>query len=250
MADPFTQLSTSVGYYATDPRRRDEMYRAAARLRDQTFVEEQLSPYEMYLRDTAEGYKSKLSEAQEKYNKWKEIWDYRFEQAERMYQSQWEYEKELADWTMAGGRSPTGERIPKPQRRNSSRLAAGWGRVSAYGPMSDKYGGAFIDPSKYFDFRTGKRKTWEEIISGDTSKRGNKFMAAQEAEQAMITEMDFLEAQDSYSKYQQQYDAAVQALAERNKKAKEEFLANKARLLETAKGVSGYSGATYIEKPL
>jgi hypothetical protein len=75
-------------------------------------------------------------------------------------------------------------------------------------------------------------------------------MAAQEAEEAMITEMDFLEAQDSYSKYQQQYDAAVQALAERNKKAKEEFLANKARLLETAKGVSGYSGATYIEKPL
>jgi hypothetical protein len=250
MADPFTQLSTSVGYYATDPRRRDEMYRAAARLRDQTFVEEQLSHYELYLQETAEGYKTKLPEVEEKYNKWKEIWDYRFEQAERMYQSQAEYEKELADWAAAEGRSPTGERIPKPQRRTSGGLDAGWGRVSAYGPMSDKYGNAYIDPSKYFDFRTGKRKTWEEIIAGDTSKRGNKFMAAQEAEQAMITELDFQEVQSNYSKYQQQFDAALQALAERNKKAKEEFLANKAKLLETARGVSGYSGATYIEKPL
>lgn len=250
MADPFTQLSTSVGYYATDPRRRDEMYRAAARLREQTFVEEQLSPYEMYLRDTAEGYKTKLPEVEEKYNKWKEIWDYRFQQAEAIYQTEDEYNQAVENWMKSGGLSATGERIPKPKRRTSYRGWFGGPRISAYGPMASKYGGGFIDASKFFDFNTGKRKTWEEIIASDTSRRGNKFMAAQEAEQAMITEMDYKEVLDNYSKYQQQFDAALQALAERNKKAKEEFLANKAKLLETAKGVSGYSGATYIEKPL
>ena len=115
----------------------------------------------------------------------------------------------------------------------------------------------FMDPiskkavllSSVLDMQTGQRKTFEEILKGDTSKRGNIFDMGQLANNFLESSRKVSDYEKSYSSYEQNFANESSLLEKRNEEARKIFLDNKAKKL-SALEASAYRQPTYTENPL
>jgi len=245
-------------------------YAAIAKIRNRQFKEEQLGSLGTFYRDTAAGYQKKLQESAKEMQKWKDIWDNRFARAEEQYLSAYrdavykdkfqnkniELRKQqamtgsndplMAEWDafQAAKTVEDMERLYgtkyRPNVANTGMLA--YAKDSAYNQGQTVVLGRILDA-------TGKRKSYEDIIKGDTSARGNRFLLAQEADQMMRNQFDYDDINQTYTSYQSRFDAEQAALAKRNEEARARFLEEKNQALMAAEA-SAYRGASYTEKPL
>ena len=97
--------------------------------------------------------------------------------------------------------------------------------------------------------QTGQRKTFEEILKGDTSKRGNIFDMGQLANNFLESSRKVSDYEKSYSSYEQNFANESSLLEKRNEEARKIFLDNKAKKL-SALEASAYRQPTYTENPL
>lgn len=205
-------------------RNTQEIYRAAARLREQQFKKEELGSIGKFYEETAKGYEKRMEEASAEYQYWADIWEDRFKRAEQAY----------AEW-QAQGSKPVGPMKPKV--------------ISAYAEGKPWSNDKVIGLSILLNEK-GERRTMEEITKLATSKTGNQRLSAIEAQNYLVGKIDLDEASKTYERYSTRYQEELAALDKRNEEARQRFLEDKQRQLAAAEGMTAYRGPTYQEKPL
>lgn len=186
-----------------------------SKLREETFKEETLGNLGAFYRDTAKAYEQKMLEENKKLDSLQRMWENRFIAAEEAFKENQAFKVK---------RKPGLPMFVDPITGKRQRLFA------------------VLDEQ-------GKRRSFDDILKEDTSRRGNIFELGMSSKEIIQASNRTAEYSQMLSTYESRFKEEQNMLAERNAKAREKFLAEKQKKLEEL-SASAYKQATYIEKPI
>jgi hypothetical protein len=190
----------------------NKLFAEAARLRESTFTSEDIGNLAKFYKNTAESYRTKQVLGFKRQQELREEWEKRFTAAEQAF----------------------------------------------FSNKNKKFLPRFVDPvtnqtmliSSLID-ESGKRRTYSDILSRDTSKGGNVFMLGKAAQETMTTDLNLEDWERTASTYETNFQEEVRLVEERNKAAREKFIREKNEKLNAMQQQSSaYNKPTYTEKPI